>query len=106
MRTNHRGPTRSRRYLQWIRSLGCAVCFRRRSEYCAIEAAHTSVLGPHPRGLGQKTSDYSAIPLCFWHHRGRSDSYHWLGEKRFAQRHQLDLEALVATLLAHYPGGV
>ncbi len=65
-----------------------------------IEAAHTGALGP--RGLSQKSSDFSAIPLCFWDHVGGPDSYHQLGERRFAARRGLDLPALVSRLNAAY----
>jgi len=58
--------------------------------------------GPHerlgPRGMGQKTSDFSVIPLCSGHHQEAWDSYHRLGGRRFAQEHQLDLPQLVAAL--------
>ena len=82
-------PVRNPGYLRWIRSLPCAVC---RTTY-AVEAAHT---GPH--GLGQKSSDLSAIPLCGKHHRTGDDSYHRLGPRRFAEAHQLDIRATVARL--------
>jgi hypothetical protein len=82
-------PVRNPGYLRWIRSLPCAVC---RTTY-AVEAAHT---GPH--GLGQKSSDLSAIPLCGKHHRTADDSYHRLGPRRFAEAHQLDIRAIVARL--------
>jgi len=95
-----RGPPRSLAYLAWIRTLGCAVCRRPPGGVVASEAAHTNVLGP--RGLRQKTSDYSAIPLCFRHHRGDCDSYHHLGEQRFAQTHQLNLRELVMALNHRY----
>jgi hypothetical protein len=39
-----------------------------------------------PRGLGQKTTDFSAIPLCTAHHRENLDSYHRLGEKMFLHK--------------------
>jgi len=87
-----RGPQRSPEYLAWIRTLCCAVCQRT----VAIEAAHTCVLGV--RGIGQKASDYSAIPLCCWHHRLDFDSYHRLGERRFGELHSLDLQKLVIGL--------
>ena len=45
-----------------------------------IEASHT---GPH--GLGQKSSDFSAIPLCYQHHRTGKDSYHKLGPQKFSK---------------------
>jgi hypothetical protein len=91
-----RGPDRSPDYLAWIRTLGCVVCSRVSGESTVIEAAHTNALGA--RGMGQKTSDFSAIPLCSGHHRINPDSYHRQGEERFAQEHQLDLPQLVAAL--------
>jgi hypothetical protein len=61
-----------------------------------IEAAHTNALGP--RGLGQKASDFSVIPLCAAHHRQNADSYHQLGETAFSLMHGIELSALVAAL--------
>lgn len=91
-----RGPERNPMYLAWIRTLGCAVCSQSPGSPTLVEAAHTNVLGP--RGLSQKTSDYSAIPLCSWHHRHNPDSYHVLGESRFASMHGIDLQELVLAL--------
>ena len=82
-------PPRNREYLAWIRTLPCVVCRSTRG----IEASHT---GPH--GLGQKSSDYSAIPLCHKHHRTGSDSYHKLGPRRFCAVHGLDIRAIVGRL--------
>jgi hypothetical protein len=84
-------PVRNPGYLRWIRSLSCSVCRTTRS----VEAAHT---GPH--GLGQKSSDLSAIPLCARHHRTGDDSYHKLGPRRFTEVHQLNIRAIVARLSA------
>ena len=82
-------PPRSRDYLAWIRTLPCIVC----GSILWIEASHT---GPH--GLSQKSSDYSAIPLCVKHHRTGSDSYHKLGPRRFSEVHNLDIRAVVSRL--------
>lgn len=82
-------PQRNPRYLAWIRTQPCVVCGTRRG----IEAAHT---GPH--GLGQKSPDSSAIPLCIRHHRTGKDSYHRLGARKFAEVHQLDIPELVRRL--------
>lgn len=82
-------PIRNPRYLTWIRSQPCVVCRSSRS----VEASHT---GPH--GLGQKSPDTSAIPLCARHHRTGPDSYHRLGPRRFAEIHDLDIAALVRRL--------
>ena len=84
-------PVRNPEYLKWIRTLPCAVCRATRG----VEAAHT---GPH--GLGQKSSDLSAIPLCARHHRTGPDSYHKLGPRKFAEVHRLNIPALVARLSA------
>ena len=82
-------PPRSRHYLAWIRTLPCVVC----GSILWIEASHT---GPH--GLSQKSSDYSAIPLCSTHHRTGRDSYHKLGPRRFSEVHSLDIRAIVSRL--------
>ena len=84
-------PERNWRYLAWIRTLPCLVCGAKRG----IEASHT---GPH--GLGQKSPDFSAIPLCTRHHRTGRDSYHKLGPRKFAELHNLDIPAIVLKLNA------
>ena len=82
-------PPRDSRYLAWIRTFPCLVCGVTRG----IEASHTG-----PRRLGQKSSDFSAIPLCVKHHQTGKDSYHKLGARRFTQVHDLDLAAIVRLL--------
>lgn len=82
-------PVRNPKYLAWIRTQPCLVCGSTRW----IEAAHT---GPH--GLGQKSPDSSAVPLCGKHHRTGNDSYHRLGPRTFAKVHNLDLVAIVRRL--------
>jgi hypothetical protein len=84
-------PRRDSRYLQWIRTLPCAVCRTTRN----IEAAHT---GGH--GLGQKAPDSTAIPLCVTHHRTANDCYHKLGPRKFAEVHKLNITEIVAWLNA------
>ena len=82
-------PARNPRYLAWIRTQPCLVCGSTRW----IEAAHT---GSH--GLGQKSPDTSAVPLCVAHHRTGKDSYHRLGPRKFGDIHNLDLAAIVRRL--------
>jgi hypothetical protein len=82
-------PQRNPRYLAWIRTQPCCVCGSKLS----IEASHT---GPH--GLGQKSPDSSAIPLCAKHHRTGVDSYHRLGPRKFAETHDLNIPAIVRRL--------
>jgi hypothetical protein len=80
---------RSRKYRAFIRSLACVCCGIR----CGVEAAHTG-----SRGLGQKSSDLSCIPLCHKHHNDGNDSYHALGQVKFAEQWKLDIPALVVRL--------
>jgi hypothetical protein len=82
-------PTRDPWYLAWIRTLPCLVCGSTKG----IEASHTC-----PRGLGQKSSDTSTIPLCYQHHGTGTDSYHKLGARRFALVHNLDVPVIVRRL--------
>ena len=95
-----RGPDRCPEYLAWIRTLACVVCSRMGGGATVIEAAHTRALGR--RGKGQKTSDFSAIPLCAAHHRENPDSYHRLGDQEFSRKHGLALEELVLTLRSRF----
>jgi len=56
-------PSRSRRYLDYVRGLPCCSC------------GHPSPSDPHhfgPRGLGQKTDDTRTVPLC----RACHDTFH------------------------------
>jgi hypothetical protein len=80
---------RNPRYLAWIRTQPCCVC----GSKSGIEASHT---GRH--GIGQKSPDTSAIPLCAKHHRTGRDSYHRLGPRKFAQIHNLDIPTIVRSL--------
>ena len=82
-------PGRNPTYLAWIRTHPCVVCGASRG----IEASHT---GSH--GLGQKSPDSSAIPLCARHHRTGNDSYHKLGPRKFSQVHGLDVPEIVRRL--------
>ena len=95
-----RGPDRSPDYLAWIRTLGCVVCSWMGGSATFIEAAHTNAVGP--KGLSQKTSDFSAIPLCAPLHRDGQDSYHRLGEQRFAQEHWIHIKELVLLLQSRF----
>ena len=83
-------PSRNPEYLRFVRRQPCCVCGRS----WGVEAAHT---GPH--GLGQKAADESCIPLCGIHHRIGRDSYHNLGRVRFSEVHNLDIPAIILTLL-------
>jgi hypothetical protein len=76
------------------------VCSKVSGGAIVIEAAHTNVLGP--RGLGQKTSDFSAVPLCAGHHRESPDSYHTLGPTGFSHEHGIDLKDLVQVLQSRF----
>ena len=76
-----RGPDRSSDYLAWIRTLSCILCSQARAASTVVEAAHMNASGR--RRMAQKTTDFSAIPLCPGHHRINSNSYHRLGEECF-----------------------
>jgi len=52
--------------------------------------------------LGQKTTDFSAIPLCAGHQQESLDSYHLLGEKKFSHTHGIDLQELVLRLRSRF----
>ena len=68
-------------HLSKVAALGCMVCKRMGYEGTPAEIHH-------PRrgtGLGQRASNYDAIPLCPEHHRGNT-GIHGLGTKGFPKR--------------------
>lgn len=74
-------PARDREYLKFIKRLPCVACLKT----WWIDPAHT---GPH--ALRQKSSDLDTIPLCRRCH-AEFDQCQW----RFAERHHLDIPALI-----------
>ena len=72
-------------HLSKVAALGCMVCRRMGYEGTPAEIHH-------PRrgtGLGQRASNYDAIPLCPEHHRGNT-GIHGLGTKGFPKRWGFD----------------
>ena len=86
-----------RKYLSRVAELGCAVCRRMGYEGTPAEIHH-------PRGgvgMGRRSSNASAIPLCPEHHRGNT-GVHGLGTKGFPKHWgftEEDLQNDVKTLL-------
>jgi len=86
-----------RKYLSRVVELGCAVCRRIGYEGTPAEIHH-------PRagvGMGRRSSNSAAIPLCPEHHRGKT-GVHGLGTKGFPKHWgftEEDLQNDVKTLL-------
>ena len=86
-----------RKYLSRVAGLGCAVCRRIGYEGTPAEIHH-------PRagvGMGRRSSNSAAIPLCPEHHRGNT-GVHGLGTKGFPKHWgftEEDLQNDVKTLL-------
>ena len=78
-------PVRDPEYLRFVRSFPCLVC----RQAWRIEAHHFG-----SKGIGQKPSDFNAVPLCRKHHR----EAHQLGPVRFQEQHRLDIPSLVVQL--------
>lgn len=73
---------RSRRHLDWVATLCCAV------PGCPIAHRDTVVphhltCGPEPKARGLKASDIWTVPLCYRHHGpGVAGSLHERGDER------------------------
>lgn len=78
-------PERNEAYKQFIRKFPCVACGETRH----IEAAH---FGPH--GIGQKSSDFSVLPLCREHHQTGKNAYHKMKPADFASVHGIEVESL------------
>jgi hypothetical protein len=81
-------PLRSPEYLKFLRSLPCSVPDCRR-HFVRSEASHTG-----NRGLGQRASDWDAIPLCPRHHR----QYHDVGRRSFEKMHGMSIRETLERL--------
>lgn len=84
-KSNRSNRWRSQSHLNFVRNHCCSVpdCVGR-----PIEVAHLRV--GSDAGMSRKPSDWFTISLCRLHH----SEQHCLGEKTFAERHQIDLHAL------------
>lgn len=91
-RETGRAPARDPKYLAWIRTQPSAV-----SGQYGCEAAHSG----SDHGMGQKASDYSAIPLTPAEHR----EYHRIGKPAFERKHRLDCARLARKLLRAWIAG-
>lgn len=92
-RTAYRGPARDDDYRTFIRRQPCCVCGRTPSE-----AAHTGLDG----GMGQKSSDYSCVPLCRGCHTSGGSAYHRVGRKEFQRLNGIDFEIVVEGLFTEW----
>lgn len=84
-------PSRSRDWLDFLKTLPCCVCGRTRN----VDPCHTPRLSSEgARGMGQKRNDFGAIPMCSIHHKEQ----HSIGWPSFIQTYQLDVPAILAEL--------
>lgn len=77
-------PQRNRDYREFIKSHPCEIC----GQNWLVDPCH---VGPH--ALSRKACDLTCIPLCRRHH----DQYD-ADPKAFAERHGLDVYAVIARL--------
>src|SRR6266481_536082 len=81
-----------------VELITCTPPYSHNASMQATRLCHLDVSRKRPHGLGQKSPDLSAIPLCTRHHRTGRDSYHRLGPRKFAELHNLDIPAIVGRL--------
>lgn len=84
----------SRRHLDRVASIGCVLCRHLGTPGTPAEIHHLR----EGQGAAQRGSDWTAVPLCPEHHRGRS-GLHGLGVRGFTTRYKLDELALLEMTL-------
>ncbi len=85
-------------YLTWLHRYACIVCMG--GAIRTIRGAWPTPVHAHhagTRGMGQKASDRTAIPLCRVHHTDGPTAAHVLG-KGFWKYHNLDKDDLIRRL--------
>ena len=86
-------PLKDSAYLRFIRRFPCVSCGSSRR----VEAAHIG-----PRGLGERTDDCSALPICFTCHQDGKDALHKIGPERFQIVHGIEFSSLQAMFNRFY----
>ena len=81
-------------HLDFVRSMPCIICL----DDTTTEAAHVRYaepkLGKRHTGMGEKSDDAFALPLCGRHHREQ----HAQNERAWWQGHEIDPVALALAL--------
>lgn len=90
LQSGHLGRIEDRKYLDWVKSLNCCVCSN------PADDPHHIVPGGY-KGMGTKTPDLWAIPLCREHH----DSLHH-DRAAWEEQHGLQWEHAAVTMLRHW----
>ena len=83
------------KFLQWLRGRDCCIGGTWAGR---IEAAHVDYAGD--KGMGTKSSDRYATPMCSAHHA----ESHMAGIKTFEKRHAVNLLALSMEYWKAWPG--
>ena len=93
------GPQwRSTAHLAWIRGFECVVCVKTgQARASGMEAAH--VRTGTDGGMGVKSSDWWAIPLCAVHHSAQ----HRMGETAFEAIYGIDMKKIAQDLYSRSP---
>lgn len=87
-------PWRSRKYLDWVKSLPCCVCGRP-----ADDPHHINRAG---KGMGTKQADCFVIPLCREHH----DEIERVGSKSWEGRYGEQRDHALMTIAQAVHDGV
>lgn len=85
-------PPRSRKYLEYIRSLNCLIT---KADY-EIVAHHVKIF--KDGGMGIKPSDYRTVPLTPLEHQ----RLHAMGEHSYWAAKKIDVEIVIIVLLCGY----
>ena len=81
---------RSVEYLDYIQTLGCAICGQQAEPHHAETG-----------GVGMKCSDYLTIPLCRQHH----NEIHQIGKLTFQRKYGIDIKSIMKRLRMVYDAG-
>lgn len=89
LQSGHLGRIEDRSYLNWVKSLPCCVC------NAPADDPHHIVV-PGFKGMGTKSPDYWAIPLCRTHH----DELHH-NKRKWEEENGSQWEHACVTMLRH-----
>jgi hypothetical protein len=86
-------PVKDSAYLKFVRCFPCIACGSTRR----VEAAH---IGPH--AYSERSSDFTALPICFDCHQGGKEALHKIGPERFQLLNGIEFSAMQAMFNRFY----
>lgn len=66
-----------KQHLKQVAELGCIICYKMGFSGSPAQIHHIK----NQTGMGRKSSHFEVLPLCYFHHLGSEEAYHYSPKK-------------------------